>query len=458
MFLFNSLTGKKEEFAPLDGKKVKMYSCGPTVYNYFHIGNARPFIVFDSLRNYLDYQGFDVTFVQNFTDIDDKIIARAVEENVDYTEISERFIKEYFVDSKAIGIKEADVHPRATECIGEIIEFVQRLIDKEVAYESGGDVFFAVEKFGEYGKLSGNTPGKLEPGARIESSELKRHPLDFCLWKGAQADEVGFEAPFGRGRPGWHIECSAMAYKFLGETIDIHSGGCDLAFPHHENEIAQSETAFSKPFARFWLHNGHINVDNQKMSKSLGNFFTVRDVLKDFDGEVVRFFILSSHYRSPINFSKDIMNGCASGLKRLYNCTAAFTDDEISARNYDDDMSIYPQLDEYRKKFFDGLDNDFNTAVAIAVLFDIAKAVNSSQDKKFSVAGAALMKRLASVLGLLQGDNSADIDAEAERLIKLRSEARENRDFAEADKLRDKLLEMGIILEDTRDGVKWRRL
>lgn len=458
MFLFNSLTGKKEEFVPIDGKKVKMYSCGPTVYNYFHIGNARPFIVFDALRNYLTYQGYDVTFVQNFTDIDDKIIARAKDENVLYTEVSERFIKEYFVDSREIGIKEADVHPRATECIGEIIDFVQRLFDKGVAYKSGTDVFFSVEKFERYGRLSGNTPDKLEPGARVESSELKRHPLDFCLWKGAQADEVGFDAPFGRGRPGWHIECSAMAHKFLGENIDIHSGGCDLAFPHHENEIAQSETAFSMPFARFWLHNGHINVDNQKMSKSLGNFFTVRDVLKDFDGEVIRFFILSSHYRSPINFSKDIMNSCSSALRRLYNCVWSIPEEEISKRNHDDDMRAYNQLDEYRKKFFDGLDNDFNTAIAISVLFDIAKAVNSSQDSDFSAAGVSLMKRLSGILGLLQKDDSSGISSEIEQLIKLRSAARESRNFAEADRLRDKLLEMGIVLEDTRDGVKWRRL
>lgn len=462
MRIYNTLTKKKEEFVPLVPGEVKMYSCGPTVYNYFHIGNARPFIIFDTMRRYLEYSGYNVTFVQNFTDIDDKMINRANDEGTTVKELGERFIEEYFKDADALGIKRASVHPKATENIDSIIAIVKKLEDNGYAYNVDGDVYFSTKKFKDYGKLSHQPLDDLEAGARIDVNESKNDPMDFALWKKQKPGEPAWESPWGMGRPGWHIECSAMANKYLGETIDIHSGGQDLIFPHHENEIAQSECANCKPFARYWMHNGYINVDNRKMSKSLGNFFTVRDVLKEFDGEVVRFFMLSAHYRSPINFSKDLIEQAKTGLERLYTCieNLEFFKQNSKSGSVTDD--IKNMAEKYRKDFCDAMDDDLNTGLAIAALFDFVRDINSAIT---AVSGHSTeeidlcidtLKELGGVLGILQKSKDS-IDDEIEDMIAQRQEARKNKNFALADEIRDKLKEQGIILEDTPGGVKWRR-
>ena len=455
MKLYNTLTGNKDEFVPIQAGEVKMYSCGPTVYNFFHIGNARPFIIFDTLRRYFEYRGMDVKFVQNFTDVDDKLINRALEVGLTVSEIAEKYIAEYFKDAKALGIKEATVHPRATENIDAIINLVKTLIDKGHAYESDGDVYFSAKSFKDYGKLSHQPLDELEAGARIEVGDKKRDPMDFALWKARKVEtEIAWESPWGMGRPGWHIECSAMVGRYLGESIDIHSGGRDLIFPHHENEIAQSEAATGKPFANYWLHNGYININNEKMSKSKGNFFTVRDILEKYDGEVVRFFMLSAHYRSPINFSDELMGQAKTGLDRLYNCLDRL---ETSAP-----LGTVPkEVMQYKEKFISAMDDDLNTADAISALFEMARCVNTLLDGGLDdgarAATAALMRELGSVLGVLGGRADAVLDSEVEALIEERQAARKAKNFARADEIRDELLAKGIILEDTREGVKWKK-
>lgn len=468
MKLYNTLTRQKEDFKPLDEKEVKMYSCGPTVYNYFHIGNARPFIIFDTLRRYLEYRGYDVKFVQNFTDVDDKMIKRANEEGITVKELADKFISEYFIDADGLGIKKATVHPRATENIDAIVELIKRLVDKGFAYPVDGDVYFDTRKFKEYGKLSHQNLDDLESGARIDVDERKRDPMDFAVWKAQKPGEPAWESPWGKGRPGWHIECSAMANKYLGETIDIHSGGQDLIFPHHENEIAQSEAANGKPFAAYWLHNGFINVNNEKMSKSAGNFFTVRDISKKFDYEVIRFFMLSAHYRSPINFSSELVEQAKNGLERIYNC--------LENLNYmaekavpgegagDGEANLKERLAGYKQKFIDAMGDDLNTADAIAAIFEMVKDINSNVRPEMDISKETivfcrdLLKELGDVLGILKKQKEDAVDPEIKELIDRRQQARKEKNWKLADEIRDKLKEMGVVLEDTPQGVKWKKL
>ena len=441
-----------------------MYACGPTVYDYFHIGNARTFIIFDALRRYLKYRGYDVTFVQNFTDVDDKIINRAREEGVSPGEISEKFIQIYFEDSKTLGIEKADICPKVTENIDEIIEFIQELMDKGYAYESEGDVYFDVSKFKDYGKLSKQNLEELQLGARVEVSEQKRNPLDFALWKTAKPNELNWESPWGSGRPGWHIECSTMANRYLGETIDIHGGGGDLIFPHHENEIAQSEARSGKPFANYWLHVGYLNIDSKKMSKSLGNFFTPREIAKEFDLENYRFLILSAHYRSPVNFSKELLESAKNGLDRLYTGKNNLeylienADDKVLT---EDEEKWIEDLKLYRDRFNEAVDDDFNTADGIAVIFDLIREINTNVDeetaKQTLQEAYNLFIELTSVLGLL-GKKEGILEEDIEKLIGERQKARKERNFGLSDKIRDDLKKKGIILEDTPQGVKWRRM
>ena len=465
MKIYNSLTNKKEEFKTITPNEVKMYSCGPTVYNYFHIGNARPFIIFDTLRRYLEYTGYKVTFVQNFTDIDDKMIKNANSEGITVKELADKFIKEYFIDAKGLGIKEATIHPKATENIDAIIDTVKKLEEKGYAYNVDGNVYFRTKKFSAYGKLSHQPLEDLEAGARIEVNTDKEDPMDFVLWKNKKEGEPYWESPWGQGRPGWHIECSAMVNKYLGETIDIHSGGKDLIFPHHENEIAQSEALSGKPFANYWMHNGFINVDNEKMSKSKGNFFTVRDIIKEFDYPVIRFFMLSAHYRSPINFSKDLITQAKTGLDRILNTVKNLnfiSENCENAAMSGDEQAIFDGFLSYKEKFKEAMDDDLNTADAISHIFTLVRDVNSqikdggSYSKELVEKSASLVLELMDVLGLSYKEED-DLSKEVEALIEKRQEARKNKDFKLADEIRDKLTDMGIILEDTRQGVKWRR-
>lgn len=464
MKIYNTMTRKKEEFVPVDKNEVKMYSCGPTVYDYFHIGNARPFIVFDTMRRYLEYIGYNVKFVQNFTDIDDKMINRANKDGITVKELGERFISEYFEDAKALGIHEATIHPKATENIDAIIDIVKKLEDNGYAYNVGGNVYFATKKFEEYGKLSKQPLEDLEAGARIDVGDEKRDPMDFALWKKQKEGEPAWESPWGMGRPGWHIECSAMANKYLGETIDIHSGGQDLIFPHHENEIAQSECANGKPFANYWMHNGYINIDGKKMSKSLGNFFTVRDIRKHYDSEVIRYFMLSSHYRNPINFSDVLMEQAKSSVERVYTCIERleFLLKNSEERELDtDERAFKNKLDEYKVKFISAMDDDLNTADAIAAIFDIVYASNTElKDDKKNAAEAikdalGLIRELGAILGLFNSNTEKSLDEEIGKLIEERQAARAEKDFARADAIRDKLKEMNIVLKDTPMGVQW---
>ena len=459
MRIYNTLTRQKEEFVPADKDNVKMYSCGPTVYDYFHMGNARPFIIFDTMRRYLEYIGYKVTFVQNFTDIDDKMIKRANAEGITVKELGERFIEEYFKDAQAIGVRKATYHPKATENIDAIIDIVKRLCDNGYAYEKDGNVYFRTKKFKEYGKLSKQPLEDLELGARIDINECKEDPMDFALWKAKKEGEPSWESPWGEGRPGWHIECSAMANKFLGETIDLHSGGQDLIFPHHENEIAQSECANCKPFSRYWMHNGYINIDGKKMSKSLGNFFTVRDILKEYDGEIIRFFMLSAHYRSPINFADTLMEQAKSAVERVYTCIENLEFMLGNASDIPASEELKEELDDCRKKFRNAMDDDLNTADAIASIFDIVYLANtkltSASGKEAINLCLSLIRELGDVLGLFVREKNNSLDKEVEALIKERNEARKNKDWATADAIRDKLKEMNIVLKDTPDGVKW---
>ena len=464
MKIFNTMTRSKEEFKPLEEGKVKMYVCGPTVYNYIHVGNARPFIIFDTLRRYLEYRGYEVTYVQNFTDVDDKIIKRGHEENIPPEEVAKKYIEEYFVDADGLGIKRATVHPQVTNNIEEIIEFVKELEDKGYAYAVNGDVYFDTQKFNDYGKLSGIKQDELEAGSRIEVNDQKRHPMDFVLWKAKKEGEPGWMSPWGEGRPGWHIECSVMSRRYLGDTIDIHAGGQDLKFPHHENEIAQSEARSGKTFSNYWMHNEYININNEKMSKSKGNFFTVRDISKLYDLEIVRLFMLSTHYRNPINFSDEILNQSKAGLERLYNAKERL--EFIISKLSDDaenseELKLEEELSSFRKRFIDAMDDDLNTADAVSVVFELAKFMNSNVNenstKEFAKKVLDEFNELTSVLNIVNKKQDDMLDEEIEALIQKRTEAKKNRDFKLADEIRDELLEKGIILEDTRQGVKWRR-
>lgn len=464
MKIYNTLTRKKEEFVPIEEGKVSMYVCGPTVYNYFHIGNARPFVVFDTMRKYLEYRGYKVKYVQNFTDVDDKIINRAKEEGLTAGEVSEKYIDEYYKDAAALNIKKATVHPKVTETIPDIIKFIQDLIDLGYAYESDGDVYYRARKFEGYGKLSGKNIDDLISGARIAVGEKKEDPLDFALWKARKEDsEIAWESPWGMGRPGWHIECSTMSKKYLGDTIDIHAGGQDLQFPHHENEIAQSEAHSGKPFAHYWMHNGYINIDGIKMSKSLGNFRTVRDLLGAYDGEVLRFLILSGQYRGPIDFGEEILTQSQNGLNRMRNAKSNLkhliaTGSGTMTREEKETLAGF---DRFREKFIEVMDDDLNTADAISVIFGLITAVNTAvkdgASKEFAQKCLDLLMELATILGLLQQDPEAEVtevDPEIQALIDERQAARKAKNFARADEIRDQLKAKGITLKDTPQGVQ----
>ncbi|MDO5027978.1 MAG: cysteine--tRNA ligase [Bacillota bacterium] len=466
MKLYNSMTRKKEEFVPIEKGKVKMYNCGPTVYNYIHVGNARPLVVFDTLRRYFIYQGYDVKLVVNFTDIDDKIINRANEEGVSTTEISNKYIEAFMEDAKALNLYDYEtINPRATEYIQNIIDFIQGLIDKKAAYEVNGDVYFNIEAAKNYGKLSKKNLADLISGARVDVNDQKRSPADFALWKAKKEGEPAWPSPWGEGRPGWHIECSVMSKTLLGETIDIHSGGVDLQFPHHENEIAQSETLHDKTFANYWLHNGFITVDEEKMSKSLGNFFTLKDVAKNYDLEVLRFFLLSAHYRQPLNFSDHVMGQMKSGLDRIYNGKYKLEDLLKVSEDKDltaDDQALIKTFDSRREEFEKAMDDDMNTADAITAIYNLVKDANTNLDpgsnKKVIQAGLDLLISLTDILGILKREKEEITDEDILKLIDARQEARKNKDYQKADQIRDQLLEKGIQLEDTREGVKYRRV
>ncbi|MBQ8767515.1 MAG: cysteine--tRNA ligase [Clostridia bacterium] len=465
MKIFNTLTRRKEELKTLVPNELKVYACGPTVYNYIHIGNARPLCVFDTFRRYMEYRGYKVNFVQNFTDIDDKIIRRANEEGTDYKTVSEKYIEEFWTDAKGMNVREATVHPKATENIDEIINIVSTLVEKGYAYAAdNGDVYFSPKQFKEYGKLSHQPLEDLEAGARINIGEVKREPMDFALWKSAKPGEPYWESPWGHGRPGWHIECSAMVRRYLGETIDIHCGGQDLVFPHHENEIAQSECCNGVPFANYWMHNGFISVDNVKMSKSLGNFFTVRDVANEYGYEPIRYFLISSHYRSPINYSVDIIEQCKASLVRLYNCRESL---DFALKNAVDTVpenaeEIKKALDSRREQFIRVMDDDLNTADAVTAVFELVKDINTKvivdePSKELVEYATKLFDELTGVLGLVYNRKTESLDDEIEKLIEARTQARKDRNWAEADRIRDELKAQGIVLEDTPQGVKWHR-
>ena len=461
MKVYNTLSRKKEELIPIDENELKIYVCGPTVYNYFHIGNARPFLVFDTLRRYLEYRGQKVRFVQNFTDVDDKIINKAKEDGVSPGQVSEKYIAEYFKDAEALNVVKATVHPKVTDNMEDIIRFVNNLVEKGHAYESEGDVYFSTRSFADYGKLSKQNIEDLESGARIEVGEKKKDPLDFALWKARKnEDEIAWASPWGMGRPGWHIECSVMSTKYLGDTIDIHAGGQDLTFPHHENEIAQTEAETGKPFANYWMHNGYITINNEKMSKSKGNFFTVRDILQHYDGEVIRFFLLSGHYRNPINFSEDLMEQAKNSLMRMQNAESTLRHliENEKGTMTEEEKEHLKTLQVYRHKFILAMDDDLNTADAISAVFELIKQINSyvkeGCSKEFAQEGLSLLNELARVLGLLEPKDTNEMDGELDLLIQERQAARANRDFKRADEIRDLLKAKGITLKDTPQGVQ----
>ncbi|WP_195468528.1 cysteine--tRNA ligase [Clostridium sp. D43t1_170807_H7] len=465
MKIYNSLTRKKEEFVPLKPGKVSMYVCGPTVYNYFHIGNGRTFIVFDTIRRYMEYRGYEVNFVQNFTDIDDKMINKANEENTTVKEIGDKYICEYYKDADGLNIKRATTNPRATEYISEIIDFVSGLIEKGYAYEVNGDVYFRTKKFEGYGQLIGQNLDDLQAGARINVDERKEDPMDFAIWKAQKPGEPAWECPWGLGRPGWHIECSCMAKKLLGDTIDIHAGGMDLAFPHHENEIAQSEALTGKKFANYWMHAAFLNVNNQKMSKSLNNFLTARDALKEYDADVIRFLMLSGHYRIQLNFSNELLESAKASVERLYNAIGNLENLISEVKNEemtDEEIKYLESLDTYRQRYIEKMDDDFNTADAISVLFDLIRDINSNiginSSKELCEKALELIRELGLPLGILQKTTKADLEAEVEALIAERQQARKDRNFALADKIRDELKARGIELLDTPQGVRWKKV
>ncbi len=461
MKIYNSLTRKKEEFVPINDNEVKIYVCGPTVYNFFHLGNARPFVVFDTLRRYLKYLGYNVNYVQNFTDVDDKIINRAKEEGITAPEVAEKYIKEYFKDTKALNIIPADTHPRVSENISQIIDFISTLIEKGYAYEVDGDVYYSTRKFKEYGKLSKQNIEDLEAGARIMIEEKKKDPLDFALWKARKEEsEIAWESPWGMGRPGWHIECSAMSKRYLGPMLDIHAGGQDLQFPHHENEIAQSEACNGVPFAKYWMHNAYITIDKEKMSKSLGNFFTVREILQKYKGEVIRFFLLSGHYRSPIDFNDNLMEMAKASLARLENAKAnlEFLIEKGDGSMTPEEKKAYDAYDEFKEKFKKAMDDDLNTADAISAMFELTTAINQAiangASKEFAQESLNVLLELSNILGLLETEDDYSIDDEIKKLVEQRQEARAAKDFAKADEIRDFLKAKGITLKDTPQGVQ----
>lgn len=458
MKIFNTLTREKDEFKPINEGEVKIYACGPTVYNYIHIGNARPLCVFDVLRRYLEWRGNKVTFVQNFTDIDDKLIKKANEEGTTVPEIAKRYINEFWTDAKGLNVKEATVHPRATENIQQIIDIISALFDKGYAYESGGDIYYRTKKFKDYGKLSHQPLEDLEAGARIDVADIKEDPMDFCLWKGAKPGEPYWESPWGNGRPGWHIECSAMAGRYLGKTIDIHCGGFDLIFPHHENEIAQSEAANGCEFAHYWMHNGFINVDNHKMSKSLGNFFTVRDVAEKYGYEPIRYMMVACQYRSPINYSYEVIEQAKNSLERLYTCRDNI---DFALKNAPDGGEIPDFIETRKQEFIAAMDDDLNTADALAAIFMLVRDINTliagGAGKNALAACADMFDELTGVLGIVYNRKTEALDSDIEALIEQRTAARKAKDFKTADEIRDKLKAMGIVLEDTPQGVKWTR-
>lgn len=463
--VYNTLNKKKEEFIPLTPGEVKMYVCGPTVYNFFHIGNGRTFIVFDTIRRYFEYRGFKVDFVQNFTDIDDKMIKKANEEGTTVKKIGDTYIKEYYQDADALNIERATVNPRATEFIGEIIKFVKGLVDKGYAYEVDGDVYFSTKKFEGYGKLSGQNIEDLQSGARISIDERKKDPMDFAIWKAQKPGEPAWNSPWGMGRPGWHIECSCMAKKLLGETIDIHAGGSDLKFPHHENEIAQSEALTGEPFARYWLHSAFVNVNNEKMSKSLNNFFTAREILERYDADVIRFLMLSAHYRQQLNFSEDLLESAKASVERIYNAIGNLENliDEVSREEMNEEEKAYLEsLNKYKEKYIEKMDDDFNTADAITAIFDLIKDTNTNitidSSKELAKKALELIRELGAPLGMFQKSTKGNLEEEIEALIAKRQQARKDRDFALADKIRDELKDRGIVLEDTPQGVRWKMI
>ncbi|MDX1771317.1 MAG: cysteine--tRNA ligase [Planococcaceae bacterium] len=461
--IYNTLTRQKEPFIPLEEGKVKMYVCGPTVYNYIHIGNSRPVIVYDTVRRYLTYRGFEVNFVSNFTDVDDKIIKTANELGEEVSELTERFIAAYFEDVTALGCKKADAHPRVTEHMDSIIEFIGVLIEKGFAYESQGDVYYRTRKFEGYGKLSHQSVDDLKIGARIETGEKKEDALDFALWKDAKPGEISWDSPWGKGRPGWHIECSVMVREILGDTIDIHAGGQDLTFPHHENEIAQSEAYTGKQFARYWMHNGYINIDNEKMSKSLGNFVLVNDIRKQIDPQVLRFFMMSVHYRNPINFSQELVENAKAGLERIRTSYANLAHRLEAAPELGDHADIWlHKIEEVKTQFIKSMDDDFNTANGIAALFELSSLANTYLMEAHTEAKVlenfmSTLKELAGVLGVEMDVQKEVLDVEIDALIEERMQARQNKNFARADEIRDQLKEMNILLEDTAQGIRWKR-
>lgn len=461
--IFNSLKREKEPFVPIEEGKVKMYVCGPTVYNYIHIGNARPVIVYDTVRKYLQYRGYDVTFVSNFTDVDDKIIKAANELGEDVSELTDRFIKAYYADVEALGCTKADSHPRVTEHMDEIIDFIKVLVEKGYAYESQGDVYYRTRKFEGYGKLSHQSVDDLKVGARIERGEKKEDALDFALWKAAKPGEIFWESPWGQGRPGWHIECSVMAREILGDTIDIHAGGQDLTFPHHENEIAQSEARTGKTFARYWMHNGYINIDNEKMSKSLGNFVLVNDIRKQINPQVLRFFMLSVHYRNPINYSQELVEQAEAGLERIRTSYENVLHRLNTTADLGDQHDIWlHKIQEVKQQFETAMDDDFNTANGIAALFELSKLANTYLLEKQTSEEVlnqfiSVLDLLTAVLGITLSKEQEVLDEEIDALIEERNQARKDRNFARADEIRDQLKEMNIILEDTAQGIRWKR-
>ena len=465
MKIFNSLTRKKEEFVPLEPGKVKMYVCGPTVYNFFHIGNGRTFIVFDTIRRYMEYRGYEVEYVQNFTDIDDKMINKANEEGTTVKEIGDKYICEYYKDADGLNIKRATINPRATEFITDIIKFVKGLIEKGYAYEVNGDVYFRTKKFEGYGQLIGQNLEDLQAGARINVDERKEDPMDFAIWKAQKPGEPAWQSPWGPGRPGWHIECSCMAKKLLGDTIDIHAGGMDLSFPHHENEIAQSEALTGKKFANYWMHSAFLNVNNQKMSKSLNNFLTARDSLKQYDADVIRFLMLSGHYRIQLNFSNDLLESAKASIERLYNAIGNLENliTEVNTEKMNDEEVKYLQsLNQYRERYIEKMDDDFNTADAISVLFDLIRDTNSNvtinSSKELCEKALSLIRELGAPLGILQKTTKGNLEEEIEALIAERQQARKDKNFALADKIRDELKAKGIELLDTPQGVRWKKV
>ena len=464
MKVFNTMTRQKEELVPLTPDEFKIYACGPTVYNFIHIGNARPICVFDVLRRYLEFLGNKVTFVQNFTDVDDKIIKRANEEGITSAEVAEKYIAEYKKDAEGLGVKAATVHPKATENMEKIIEIVETLVEKGYAYPlSDGSVYFRVRKFDEYGKLSHQDVSDLESGARIEADTEKEDPLDFCLWKAAKPGEPSWPSPWGEGRPGWHIECTAMIKNHLGETIDIHCGGQDLIFPHHENEIAQGECCTGHEYARYWMHNGYINVDNVKMSKSLGNFFTVRDVAEKYGYEPIKYMMIQAHYRMPLNYTLTVIESAKASLERMYTCrdNLDFAIENAPAENQGGEEEFIAMLSEKKQAFITAMDDDLNTADAVAVIFDLVREINTfitaPHAKSALEAAAELFDALTGVLGILYNRKKESLEEEVEQLIAARQAARKERNWAEADRIRDELKAMGIVLEDTPQGVKWKK-